>query len=60
MSIRARPGWTENRDLRRFNLYIPRSSVKTLDKLAKREGVSRSEVIRRAISLYLDEYDVSP
>lgn len=42
--------------MRRFGVSIPESLAEDLDRLSKILGVSRSEVVREALRVYLNEY----
>lgn len=37
----------------RKNYYLPIPLLKLIDKLAKKEGVSHSEIVRRALTAFL-------
>lgn len=41
--------------MQRFELYLTKPQVAALDREAKRTGLSRAELIRRAIDRYLKE-----
>jgi CopG family nickel-responsive transcriptional regulator len=42
--------------MRRFGVSIPEDLAKALDDLAEKLGVSRSEIVREALRLYLAEH----
>lgn len=42
--------------MKRFGVSIPESLAEDLDRLSKILGVSRSEVVREALKIYLREY----
>jgi hypothetical protein len=43
----------------RTNIYLERGQTQTLDRLAKEEGVSRAEIIRRLLDRALSDVDDS-
>lgn len=47
MVIEGRP--LDNEPMETISLKIPRSRIKAVNRMAEREGVSRSEFVRRAI-----------
>jgi len=42
--------------MKRYNIYLSELQIKNLDKIQKRDGLSKSELIRRALDFYLTDY----
>ena len=39
--------------MKRVNVHLPEQQISQLEKLSKRRGIGRAEIIRRAIDLYV-------
>ena len=42
----------ENEERKQYSIRFPQESVEALDEMAKEEGVTKAELIRRAINFY--------
>ena len=39
--------------MKRTNVHLPKQQIEQLDRLSKKRGISRAEIVRRAIDAYV-------
>ncbi len=45
----------QSRDLQRINIYLTRKQLAAVRKIAKKEGLSFAEIVRRGLDQYIEQ-----